>query len=103
MFPLPSIKYVEWEKAAMWEIKRQVAHNPGVKYPLQHVQKIVVYLYYGTHRIKDNTNTVESVHDMLVKIGILEDDSWQVLPDTRQIGAYRQRDPGCKIVLTVKD
>lgn len=94
---------MKWERAALMDISRQLGHNHKYKFPIHEIEQITVYLYYGTRHRKDNTNTVESVHDLLVKARIVDDDCWQVMPDTRQIGAYREKDPGCKIVITVKD
>ena len=85
------------------DISRQLGHHNKIKFPIQEIEQITVYLYYGARHRKDNTNAVESVHDLLVDAHIVEDDCWQVMPDTRQVGIFREKDPGCRIVMTIKD
>ena len=48
-----------------------------VDLPIKKCDSVTVHLYYGTLAVKDNTNTVESVLDLLVDMGVLEDDNWQ--------------------------
>lgn len=71
--------------------------------PIKKCEKIVVKLFYGDMRKSDNTNKVESIHDLLVDNGILEDDNWQVTGPTEQIPIYRKGEPGCEIIIQVAE
>jgi len=68
-------------------------------FPIKKCKSITCHIYYGTKRKKDNTNVVESIHDLLVDTGILEDDNWQVTGPTIQIPEYREKKPGAMVVL----
>jgi len=99
---LPSKAHEKWHETASYQINLQ-KHDCGVDLPIKKCDYIEVHLYYGTNIIKDNTNTVESVHDLLVDTGILQDDNWQVTGRTTQIPHYRKGQPGCRIIIKVSD
>ena len=63
------------------------------------LNNIELILYYGTLIKKDNTNTADSVHDLLADVGIIEDDNWRVTGRTIQTPVYRKNKPGCKIII----
>ncbi len=97
----PSKKYSDWHKGASLQLALQkncVARH--IQLPLVKCKSIIVTLYYPDKRKADNTNKVESVHDLLVDMAILEDDSWDIVPITIQIAKYRKNKPGAKIVIT---
>ena len=93
-FIVSSENYLKWERTAQMQLKTQMVGNI---FPLKGIESICVTIYYGDLRLKDNTNTVESVHDLLVKCGVIIDDNWRCLPDTRQIAEYRKDNAGCVI------
>lgn len=61
--------------------------------------RIQVTIYYGTLRAKDNSNVIESVHDLLVDCGIIVDDNWKVTGPTLQIPVYRKGNAGAEILI----
>jgi hypothetical protein len=78
----PSGKYQQWHKHAENEIlhqKYELAHNQHFKFPLMKCDSVTVTLYYGDMRRSDNSNKVESVHDLLVDAGILPGDGPNVI------------------------
>lgn len=99
---LPSKAHEKWHQNASYQINLQKSDCP-VDLPIKKCEYIEVHLFYGTLGIKDNSNTVESVHDLLVDTGILEDDNWRVTGETRQIPHYRKDEPGCKIIIKLAD
>ena len=99
---LPSKAHEKWHQGAGYQINLQKSNSP-VALPIKKCDYIEVHLYYGTKIPKDNTNTVESVHDLLVDCGVLADDNWQITGETRQIPHYRKDQPGCKIIIKVSD
>lgn len=92
--------YMDWHAIQSLQLNLQKS-----KYdlPIKKCEKITVKLFYGDLRKADNSNKVESVHDLLVDNGILEDDNWQVTGRTEQIPEYRKGEPGCEIILQVID
>lgn len=99
---LPSKAHEKWHHAAGYQINLQ-KHDCPLDLPIKKCEYIEVHLFYGTLITKDNTNTVESVHDLLVDTGVLVDDSWQITGETRQIPHYRKGKPGCRIIIQVPD
>lgn len=97
-FVTSSENYKAWERVAAMQIRSQMK---GKGYPIKEVESIWVTLYYGNKIRKDNTNTVEGVHDLLVSCGVLEDDRWEVLPETHQIAVYRKDNAGAEISIRI--
>lgn len=97
----PSSKYQQWHKHAMNEVLAQRHTLSAFTLPLMKCQSITVTIYYGDMRRCDNSNKVESVHDLLVDSGILADDSWQVTGPTRQIPIFRKGSPGATVLIEV--
>lgn len=100
-FPASSNKYKEWHQGASLQISLQKNGIKDVKFPIQKCISLDVTLLYGTKRRADNTNKAESVHDLLVDVGILQDDDWQTTGPTSQIPEYRERQPGAYIVIKI--
>ena len=96
-----SSRYQQWHKHAMNEVLAQWHTLSAFTLPLMKCQSITVTLYYGDMRRCDNSNKVESVHDLLVDSGILADDSWQVTGPTRQIPIFRKGSPGATVLIEV--
>lgn len=70
---LPSKKYTEWHKEASAQIVDSVP-----KKPIKNCS-IDLVLYAPDKRKADLTNKAESVMDLLVDMGFLEDDNWFVV------------------------
>lgn len=70
---IPSKDYADWHEEKMWELKK---HKPKV--PLKEVDVFISFTP-GDNRTFDLTNKAESIMDLLVDAGILEDDNWSVV------------------------
>lgn len=79
---LPSKNYKDWHTEASKQIALQTPQfAPQHDFPLKSTQSITITLYAPTKRLYDLTNKAESVNDLLVDCGILEDDNYQVIPE----------------------
>jgi len=95
---IPSKRYKEWHLSSVKQIKSQL-HDKTHLIPLNNLKYLYVVLYYDSLRRKDNSNTVESIHDLLVDCGVLVDDCWQVTGVTIQKPIYRKNNAGALITL----
>lgn len=68
----PSNKYQAWNEDALWQLKGKEKIPNGTH--------LILQFYMPDNRRCDLTNKSESIMDTLVDAGILEDDSWQVIP-----------------------
>ena len=66
---VPTKRYLEWQREAMWTIKAQRSR------PVKGRVAITVSLVPPDNRARDAGNTDKAVMDVLVKAGIIEDDS----------------------------
>ena len=100
VFTMASQKFEEWHEDALWQLT--AASVP--KEAKEMVVKIVIIFYSGLNkdgsagkRKFDLTNKAESVMDLLVDYGYLEDDNFKVVPDlTLRYGRGRE-EAGCDI------
>jgi len=74
-----SKRYQDWHRIALAEILPQCTQPPITK-----CDNVRVDFYIKGKRKRDNTNMVESVHDLLVDAKIIEDDNYFVMPNTEQ-------------------
>ncbi len=91
----PSKNYTEWHKDASYQLLQQ---NPLKTqfYASQGHLKLVFYM--PDHRRADLTNKAESIMDLLVDNGWLEDDSWQIVPMiTLQCAGVDKDNPRCVV------
>jgi len=93
-----SKRYKEWHNNTMYQLMLQKS-KIDIPLPIESCVSITTHLRYIDHRARDNTNAVESVHDILVDIGILKDDCWQVTGITSQIPCYDKEHPGATVVI----
>jgi len=68
---------------------------------VENCESIKTYIRYPDKRGRDNTNAVESIHDILVDVGILKDDCWQVTGTTIQVPNYDKEHPGATVILEI--
>ena len=73
---LPSDKYKQWHKEASLQLKGQEKLPENLDY-------LELTFYFPDNRRTDLTNKAESVMDLLVDNGFIQDDSWQVIPHLR--------------------
>jgi len=64
---------------------------------------IIITLFYGDLRAKDNTNTADSVMDALVKAKVIKDDNWKVTGVLILIPEYQKNHFGASIRIYGKD
>lgn len=88
-----SVKYTSWvseqvpviiEQSLSWKDKFE---KYGLKFPLSNAT-IKVYHYWNDKMERDLTNKLDSITDLLVDAGIIENDSWQVLNRIHSEGEY---------------
>jgi len=106
-FITSSLRYKEWHRIAQNQIMVQFAQNGELRHnfilPIQKCKSLTITIFYGDNRRRDNSNIVESIHDLLVDYNILSDDSWQVTGPTHQIPIYEKGHYGCKIEIEVEE
>ena len=71
-FIMPSKKYKQYEKAAMWFI-------PKLQQPINYPVNVKCLFYMPTKRKCDLTNMLEAIDDIMVKAGLLEDDNYSIV------------------------
>lgn len=102
-FITSSDDYKKWHGYASLQINTQKSDIKNVQFPIQKCDYIETTLFYGTKHRSDNTNKTESVHDLLVDMGVLQDDNWQITGRTTQIPEYREKEPGAQIVIGIRE
>jgi len=86
---LSSQNHEDWHLDASWQLKAQ-------KRPIEPIKKAMVIftIYAGDKRKADLSNKWESVADLLVDMGIFEDDNWFVLDDVHmRLGGVDKENP----------
>jgi len=68
---IPSKRFYDWQKSAAVQL---LSHKGRF---IEHIQEIQVDFYFPDNRKADLDNKLTSVLDMLCKLEILLDDSWQ--------------------------
>lgn len=85
----PSSKYTAWHKDASLQIKQAQKQSQ---------KGFVLTFYMPDNRRTDLTNKAESVMDLLVDNGVLEDDCWQVTGDVSLVpGGIDKSNPRVEI------
>ena len=70
-FIMPSKRYKDYEKAALWYIPRGQCITEPVN--------VAAQFYMPTRRACDLTNLLEALDDVLVKSGLLQDDNYNII------------------------
>lgn len=92
---IPSAKHKEWHTDASKQILG--TYKKGIK-----AADIFITLYAPDARKGDLTNKAESVMDLLVDNGVLEDDNWFVCGDVRlKFGGIDKENPRVDIKIDV--
>lgn len=85
----PSAKYTAWHTDASWQLKGQ---------PKITKDKLTLRFWFPDNRRTDLSNKTESIMDLLVDNGFIEDDCWQVINSLTLIGEGVDKDnPRCEI------
>ena len=86
---LPSIRHEDWHKSAALQIK-EAKVKP--KTPIHQTKSVHMFFHHKDNRTRDLSNMAESVADLLVDLGILQDDSWQIIPELHLASAGVDKD-----------
>ncbi len=93
---LPSSKYKEWHVDASNQITQQKIQ------PVKGCIESVTLTFYAPDKRKfDLTNKAESIMDLLVDNGIIEDDNYSVIPNLQlKFGGVEKENPRVEISLS---
>lgn len=93
---LPSENHEAWHQDAGYQLKRQARPSSPIA-----LASVAVDLYPGTARKGDLTNKAESIMDLLVDVGVLEDDNWHAVPKlTLRMRSIDRGNPRAEITVT---
>jgi Holliday junction resolvase RusA-like endonuclease len=91
---IPSNKYREWHTDASWQLKEQKVKQEAIP----HIHSITATFFGKTKRKFDLSNKWESVADLLVDYGFIEDDNYEVLPCIQMVyGGLCRHNPRVEI------
>lgn len=94
---LPSKAYEDWHEEQLWALK------PYGRLMLTKVKLLSVVFYPSTARKADSGNKYQSVTDLLVDAGIIEDDNWFVLKEERQrFGRVDRKNPRAEVIIVTE-
>lgn len=71
---LPSKRYREWDK----EAKRVILAYGRPQRPFA-AARLTIAIYHGDAVRRDTNNATQGIQDVLVEMGVLEDDNWMVI------------------------
>jgi len=95
---IPSKAYAEWHKDAMGQL---LTYTSGT---IQNVKKVTLALYAPDKRASDLTNKAESIMDLLVDKGVLEDDNWWIVSNIELIFMGVDKEyPRCEVCIIQKE
>jgi len=93
LFNIPSKKYAEWHKEALNQLPEQ-----EIEKSISKIELIALRFYAPDKRKTDLTNKAESILDLLVDAGILEDDNWfQIGKVFLYFEGVDRKNPRCEI------
>ena len=99
MLNIPSNKYREWHKVAEDDLYGQKTPHSEVL-PLEVVSSTTLTFFSPNKRKYDLSNKSESIMDLLVDCGFLEDDNWAVVHKLEIVhGGVDRENPRCEIIL----
>ena len=95
---IPSKRYKEWHEQASKQLVPYL-----LKEPIKNVKTLEISFYAPDKRKSDLTNKAESIMDLLVDNGILEDDSWFIVGNLVLLfkGVDREK-PRAEIKITIR-
>lgn len=90
---IPSKNHKTWHTQAMSQLQR--------KRPVEgQISRLEAVFYPSTKRRSDLSNKFESVADLLVDAGIIEDDNWYVMPEVNlKFGDVDRENPRAEITI----
>ena len=75
---IPSKRYTQWHKDAVFELRRQMAEMDR-PFPIDTSVSITLIFCHSDNRRRDSDNGTSSIFDTLQDAGILSDDRWQII------------------------
>jgi len=95
-FICPSGKIAKWNKEAFIQLLLQKV--PKGKFVCSMTE---LRIYYPDHRKADNTNKAETIMDMMVEYGVIEDDNWKCTGAQMLFGYHDKINPRVEITLWI--
>lgn len=90
----PSSAYKKWHKDALLQLAEQKVKKKKIPF----IHTITLTFFSPTRRAFDLTNKAESIMDLLVDYGFMEDDNFKVVPNVQLIyGGVSKAAPRCEI------
>lgn len=91
MMNLPQKRYQDWQKTSLHILKNAPRLNENIKH-------VHLTIYSENKRKFDLSNKAESIMDLLVDAGILQDDNYEVVPKLiLEYGGISKENPRCEI------
>lgn len=91
---LPSRKFQEWEKRARLAIMAE--GRPPV--PLK-AARLFMVIYHGDLIKRDSNNATQGVQDVLVDMGVIQDDNWMVIGTPEVVHMVDVEDPRLEVTV----
>ena len=91
---LPSRKFQEWEKRARLAIMAEGRPADPLK-----AARLFMVIYHGDLIKRDSNNATQGVQDVLVDMGVLEDDNWMVIGTPEVVHMVDVEDPRLEVTV----
>lgn len=95
---LPSRKFQEWEKMARLAIMAEGRPPEPFK-----AARLFMVIYHGDMIKRDSNNATQGVQDVLVDMGVLEDDNWMVIGTPEVVHMVDVEDPRLEVTVEESD
>lgn len=91
---LPSRKYQEWEKRARLAIMAEGRPPKPLK-----AARLSMVIYHGDLIKRDSNNATQGVQDVLVDMGVIQDDNWMVIGTPEVVHMVDVQDPRLEVTV----
>lgn len=91
---LPSRKYQEWEKRARLAIMAEGRPSEPLK-----AARLFMAIYHGDLIKRDSNNATQGVQDVLVDMGVIQDDNWMVIGTPEVVHMVDVEDPRMEVTV----
>ena len=91
-----SERHQDWHEIAMYELLEQLIPRDGIK-----SCNITYQFYTPTKHRKDSSNLIESINDLLVDYGLLDDDNWFVIHEQKILPVIYEKDGKDGVQITI--
>lgn len=83
----------------MMDQKSKLLKPDNVPYSAEHPVTIALHFRHGDLRRRDSDNGTSSIMDLLVDMGVLKDDNWQIVRGIHVSNTYEKGNPYCEIFI----